>query len=102
VALKRQIVEETFAAGASASVVARRYDVNANQLFRWRREWRDGLLGGGAGEPRLVPVRVAAEGSSAATTGVIEIEVAQGARIRVIGTVDAAALRQVLEVLGRR
>jgi hypothetical protein len=49
-----------------------------------------------------VPVRVAAEGSSAATTGVIEIEVAQGARIRVIGTVDAAALRQVLEVLGRR
>jgi transposase len=44
-ALKRQIVEETFAPGASASVVARRYDVNANQLFRWRRDWRDGLLG---------------------------------------------------------
>jgi transposase len=98
-ALKRQIVEETFAAGASASVVARRYDVNANQLFRWRRDWRDGLLGGGGEEQRLVPVAVAAE---AASTGQIEIELPQGARIRVIGTVDAAALRQVLEVLGRR
>jgi transposase len=97
--LKRQIVEETFAAGASASVVARRYDVNANQLFRWRRDWRDGLLGGGGEEQRLVPVAVAAE---AASTGQIEIELPQGARIRVIGTVDAAALRQVLEVLGRR
>jgi transposase len=96
-ALKRQIVEETFAAGASASVVARRYDVNANQLFRWRRDWRDGLLGGE--EQRLVPVAVPAE---AASTGQIEIELAQGARIRVTGTVDAAALRQVLEVLGRR
>jgi transposase len=54
-AVKRQIVEETFAPGASASVVARRYDVNANQLFRWRGDWREGLLGG-AGEQRLVPV----------------------------------------------
>lgn len=44
-ALKRQIVEETFAVGAS--VVARRYDGNANQLFRWRRDWRDGVLVGG-------------------------------------------------------
>ena len=37
-ALKRQMVAETQAAGASVSVVARRHDVNSNQLFRWRRQ----------------------------------------------------------------
>ena len=35
---KRRIVAETLVAGASVSVVARRYDVNANQIFKWRRE----------------------------------------------------------------
>jgi transposase len=35
-ALKRQMVAETQAAGASVWVVARRHDVNSNQLFRWR------------------------------------------------------------------
>ena len=37
-ALKRQMVAETQAPGASVSVVARRHDVNSNQLFRWRRQ----------------------------------------------------------------
>jgi len=37
-ALKRQMVSETQAPGASVSIVARRHDVNSNQLFRWRRQ----------------------------------------------------------------
>ena len=32
-ALKREIVAASFAPGASVSVVARQYDVNANQVF---------------------------------------------------------------------
>ena len=36
-ALKRQMVAETQVPGASVSIVARRHDVNSNQLFRWRR-----------------------------------------------------------------
>src|ERR1700733_6541957 len=36
--LKRQIVAETDEPGASVSVVARRHDVNANQVFKWRCE----------------------------------------------------------------
>src|SRR5258708_31609827 len=37
-ALKRQVVAEMQAPGASVSIVARRHDVNSNQLFRWRRQ----------------------------------------------------------------
>jgi transposase len=33
-ALKREIVAASFAPGSSVSVVARQYDVNANQVFR--------------------------------------------------------------------
>jgi hypothetical protein len=36
--LKRQIVPETQEPGSSVSIVARRHDVNSNQLFKWRRE----------------------------------------------------------------
>ena len=38
--LKRQIVAETLEPGSSVSIVARRHDVNANQLFQWRRQLR--------------------------------------------------------------
>src|SRR5260221_13227037 len=64
--LKRQIVAETLAPGASVSVVARRHDVNANQLLRWRRDWREGLLGTADAEQGLVPVAITAREASAA------------------------------------
>src|ERR1700676_1707377 len=37
-ALTRQRVAETLEAGKSVSIVVLRHDVNANQLFKWRRE----------------------------------------------------------------
>src|SRR5205814_10296024 len=58
-ALKREIVAASLAPGSSVSVVARRYDVNANQVFNWRKRYRDEV--GGAGGPRLVPMRVTPE-----------------------------------------
>src|SRR5215467_7787639 len=58
-ALKRQMVAETQAPGASVSVVARRHDVNSNQLFRWRRQ----LLPKAAVESgAMVPVEIAPDG----------------------------------------
>src|SRR5262245_20254284 len=41
---KLRIVEETYAPGASVSVIARKYDVNANIVFAWRREQKRGRL----------------------------------------------------------
>jgi transposase len=55
-ALKREIVAARLMPGSSVSVVARRYDVNANQVFGWRRRYR-----GASAEPaelQLLPVRV--------------------------------------------
>ena len=96
-ALKRQIVDETRAPGASVSLVARRHDVNANQVFKWRRLYE---AAAGGGEIRLVPVQPSVWPAAAvAAAGVIEIELASGARVRVSGTVDGAALSQVLERL---
>jgi transposase len=39
--LKREIVAATLKPGASVSLVARQYDVNANQVFGWRRWYRE-------------------------------------------------------------
>lgn len=59
-AFKRQVVEETFSGDESISVVARRYDLNANLLFNWRRRYRAGALSGAAEETAaLLPIRLA-------------------------------------------
>jgi len=95
-ALKRRIVEESLAPGASVSVVARRYDVNASQLFKWRRQY---AAAGSGDRPALIPVAVWPSGGATAPGGTIEIELAGGVRVRIIGAVDAAVVGQVLEQL---
>jgi transposase len=98
-ALKRQMVAETQAPGASVSVVARRHDVNSNQLFRWRRQ----LLPKAAVESgAMVPVEIAPDGgrpSRADREGVIEIAFGCGVRVRVRGEVSSQTLRQVIKLL---
>jgi transposase-like protein len=42
---RRRVVEETLEAGASVARVALKHGVNANQVFQWRRLYRDGKLG---------------------------------------------------------
>lgn len=129
---KRRIVEETRAPGASVSVVARRHDINANLLFKWKRLEEAGepdraLLEG----PEFVPIGVvgrADDGGPAllarmpgvadghrqngsgearrtsgleSRAGVIEIDLPDGARIRVDAFVDGRALARVLSALKR-
>ena len=43
-AFKRAVVEASFAPGASVSRVARDHDINANQVFLWRKLYQDDLL----------------------------------------------------------
>src|ERR1044071_9471557 len=103
-ALKREIVAATLLPGASVSRVARRYDVNANQVFAWRRHYRD--VASEPAELRLLPVTITPdqpEGMApAGASEVIEIVLAGGHRVRVGEGVQAATLRLVLDVLERR
>ena len=59
--LKRQMVAETLEPGASVSIVARRHDVNANQLFKWRRELLPQGAPAEAESNAMLPVEIVAE-----------------------------------------
>jgi transposase len=101
---KRRIVAESLEPGASASLVARRHDVNTNMLFTWRRQ-----LEAGKAAPlqpvSFVPAAITAETPAALCpqgSGRIEIALASGARVIVGKDVDEAALARVIKVLSRQ
>src|SRR5438552_2173426 len=104
---KRRIVEETLESGASVARVARRHAVNANQVFYWRKKYREGRLGKNQSS-KLLPVTLsdiprgksgrAGCASSPLAVGTMEIKLAKG-QLRVTGSVEAEALRTVLECL---
>ena len=103
-ALKREMVAETLTPGASVSIVARRHDVNSNQLFRWRRQLLPkAVVESGA----MVPVAIAPDGGGldrgrprrVDREGDIEIAFGCGARVRLRGEVSPETLRQVIELL---
>jgi transposase len=106
--LKREIVAATFAPGSSVSIVARQYDVNANQVFSWRKRYRDGSRPPcDVPAPQLIPVTITAEQDSVAAppstvAEKIEIDVAGKYRVHVGSSFDGKALRRVLDVLERR
>ena len=107
-ALKREIVAASLAPGSSVSIVARQYDVNANQVFNWRKRFgNEARRPVDPSAPQMIPVVVKTEHAGAAgrppiAAEKIEIDVAGKYRIRVCGSFDEQVLRRVLDVLERR
>lgn len=101
-AFKRQVVAETLEPGASVSIVARRHDVNANQLFRWRRAMA-AERSPAKQSLTLLPVEIMPEAGEPRArvrrSGTIEITFSGGARVCVRGEVSPETLRQVIELL---
>ncbi len=107
---KRRIVEQTLAAGGSVARVARAHGVNANQVFQWRRQYRQRLLGPGNTETvSLLPVQVtealaqeavslSGETERRTALGMIQVELPRG-QVRITGSIDVESLRVVLECL---
>jgi transposase len=109
---RRQIVAESET--APVSVVARRHGIAVSLVFRWRRQ--AGLPGKRAGVKKadavFVPVMLAAPPApeappeiprvQAPDSGLIEIELAGGRRLRLSGPVDVQTLKRVIAVLEGR
>lgn len=111
---KERLVAASLEPGVSVSEVARSAGIHVSQLFRWRKELCDRV---DVGATQLVPVEIvpAAQppvvetpASSASPnrrrrkSGIIEIELGGGRRVRVDRDVDGEALRRVLDALGLR
>ena len=110
---KRKLVALTLAPGASVARIAREHGVNANQVFSWRKLYREGRLGPtDSDEVRLLPVAVAPPTMAASTkpgepvlqgkpcSGRLRIECTH-AHLIIEGSPDAQVLRVVLEHLLR-
>lgn len=109
-AFRRELVERCLQPGASVSGIALENGINANVVFRWRREHLRAISGVGqygAAQAVLLPVKLAAatptepasmSSCSPMPTGVIEIDIG-AARVRLRGSVDEANLRCVLQTL---
>jgi transposase len=111
---RREIVEETLRPGASVSQVARAHDVNSNQVFHWRRQYRAGWFDEAAKKSTaLVPVKVVrsteeslparrrrAKSKVSKAAGSIDIDLGH-ARVRIEGTADPECVRAALEGLVR-
>ena len=96
---KQQLVSASLEPGASVSAVARDAGIQPGQLYGWRRHL------GVRARIGFAPVRIAPEAAaSGIDRGTIEIEFATGARMRISGAVDTAALTAAVAVLaeGRR
>ena len=102
---KQRIVDESAEGGSSIAEIARRYDLNANQLFSWRRQF-----GVEPAEPKdlapILPVTIApdttAASSASGSKGQMEIVLADGIRIIVWADVEPSALTRVLKAMAQR
>ena len=117
---KLRIVQETHVRGASVATVARRHNLNANQVFAWRQLYRRGLLDRNAApeSPLMLPVKVSTptvlpteqaqpaeprnQGRRKRSSRLIEIKLCNGHSIVLHGRVDAEALSRVIDLLVQR
>ena len=103
-------MQELLASESSVTEFARTHGLRANQIFKWRRLYQEGLLNGAAAsEGVLLPVKIAEPNSVAISkprdsngraTGIIHIEFAK-TRVSIEGNADATMVRAVLECLAR-
>jgi len=85
---KMRIVAQSRVPGVSVSQIARRYDVNANLVFKWLRDPR---FGGVAQGSRFLPVEVSPpdlERVCREPAGKIGISLANGHRLEISGSFD--------------
>jgi transposase len=115
--LKRELVRQCLQPGASVSSIAMAHGINANLVFKWRREHREAEAAAAgpaqASAPLLLPITLASATpkdaavssppvppscASRTSAGRTELDFA-GARLRLRGAVDQESLLGVLTAL---
>src|SRR3954467_15527004 len=104
---KRRLVAETLGPGETVHGGARRRGCSASQLFAWRKRYRPGIgrpvsasrVPGFAAVAIAPPVPTAGD---ATASGLIEVELAGGDRVRITGAADPAVVAAALRALAGR
>lgn len=107
---KARIVEESFGPRGSMAETARRPDIGRTLLVRWRGQYRDGELSGGAAPLRFMPVTFAPPEAAAQPPAPelvpvptafdrAEITLLNGRRLMVVAAIDPAVLLRLVQVL---
>jgi|ERR1700691_2321383 transposase len=104
---KQAILIEANNPATTVSAVARRHSVAPSLLFRWRREALDAERAAALPpQPAFVPLSlpgpVSTEAWERKQSGMIEIELATGHRLRADTSVDVGVLRTLIEALVRQ
>ena len=111
-AFKLALVEQTLQPGASVARITREHGVNANQVFGWRKLYREGLLGASPdASAAMLPVSIMAPDSQdrdsscssfpkPETAGVLRLECTRGSLI-IEGVPNRGILDRVLDRLLR-
>ena len=107
---KRAVVAQSYLPGSSVARLAREHGINANQIFAWRKLYRDaGLPYASTSSTVLLPVHVAQSVPSEAVpvhkaethrAGTIKLTVGK-AQLTICGSPDVDSLRMVLAHLLR-
>lgn len=101
---KRMICAQARMPGVSVAQVARRYDVNANQIFNWMKDPKFAVDDtADEDDARFLPVEIVSEPARASppmeATGVIELELTNGHRLRISGGYDPEAVARLVQHL---
>lgn len=115
---KAALLAEVEAAGGRVSVVARRHGISESLIYNWRSAWKAAASLHAPNPVEFVPVGMIGRGSSdtplalpapdlaarrrgfrRARSGVIEIELPHGVRLRVDGFVNEKALSGILRAI---
>jgi transposase len=120
IGFKKQIAQQACEPGVSVSRLAQQHGINANMLFKWRRQLLAGLFDTTQSRQVMLPVALVEASASNAPAvktkrhavavtvsavdigvgrhGVIEIQIAE-ATVRFDGHADLATLRSVIRML---
>jgi transposase len=99
---KRAIVAASLEPGAVVADVARRAEVGADQIYRWRQQFArsDGFAQVLIAPPEAASARTVNE--AACAEPMVEIEFAGKTRVRIPGSIPAALATAVVKALARR